>query len=1157
MQQQTSRMYGIKVKETRDWFDFHDIRLLYDKENKEWKLKSLCDNLWYNGKNYKIGEYIDPDNLHLHEGGEFLLRMMAQYENEETGKYDNWMYDIIGNAVGEVSYGEGDIKYKIVTSDTDPSFYGLVTVYKYEGGIIKSTKKFTYKNINNHKAVWGEDSYYKAFNLYFDYIKEDDPHEPMHFKCIANGDYLSYNDTHYQINQVIKSWSATTQESFEIKDDINRHKVKSYDKNVCPPITLRRRCGSTKEPVVKDRESIVTYVYHDHKDVYYNGHHHKAMYLVYDNSYATSCWAKTFGKMFAVTYADPYWFLMCIKDDLIIGSVRHKKNDLLASWKEGETISLSGTYKQVKKIPKAKGAKYDKVLYDIQCSTSDDSITITRLFNNEPKESRTFSPADVRVRFENLEFVLNGEMWTIYSKCDFIHYDGKTYVDGKPIFSFPISDDFHIQIEDQSNMYMIESITRYDVNTETIVSTTYRVWTSEIDRTIKIEKTRNGKVEPWESVRYYDVLYKNFKYDALVIDFDYYTKKWSLISNSDEFYCEGTNYKKNETVAEWGYYDIVKFNYITVLGTTPGGVRFDSTFIKSSGEDYVSNDLDEEITYDNLGMIKILYSSTKGYWELRSLNDYCWCEGTNYTTDEVIMSFKNREIIEDTTIMFQIPEPFMNLVYQVYTSVDVINDVTNFSISQVGGNAVTFSSKKKLTDETKSYTTEEAKSLYGYIWQRAPEPTPPPIPSAYLLMALYDMHTNFKSAFTKVYPGGLIPKIAVSQTTPLHQNTTGGEYFKRTVSNTEYLFWTERIGLPPLYTILNYGNSVIYTRFHDGTSYINLDFCVLLQNGSEIVFTYAESRDLYKGTYTVDFGDNECVIRIYNIESLDYEFSYGVSYTTFVTSNYSFSCIALAGFNNQYDIGFKYISGEILPIVANGEDLESLRLYCRSHYQFDFIPSGFELPCQFEESILMYCQVYRIRSDWWSNITTAWYGTIIARYDIVNNEMEYYDRFGIKERYTKIYKFEGDTYLQTDGAHWNYLDTDSGLIKLDGDKDLHVYKLEDENIYLNMGVMADRTIFREVTETGIPSPITPKVEIRRLDSDEPIEISLFQGTPIDTMSVNIIPSYDNYSDKLVLLLNYHSKNVIAIMNSPYWDSGGNADFAWELENYGIDEDYNN
>ena len=176
------------------------------------------------------------------------------------------------------------------------------------------------------------------------------------------------------------------------------------------------------------------------------------------------------------------------------------------------------------------------------------------------------------------------------------------------------------------------------------------------------------------------------------------------------------------------------------------------------------------------------------------------------------------------------------------------------------------------------------------------------------------------------------------------------------------------------------------------------------------------------------------------------------------------------------------------------------------------------------------------------------FGTVMARYDITYNSIEYFNKYSIKEYSSKLYKYRNKTFLLTHGRWWNWVDVQSGEVLGDGDPNIRIYEINSEESYMDLSVPI-KTIQMEI-EGVIPGPTLPNIEINRLDSQEPYSFIMFRGDVINTMPVTLGPRYAEYSDKFVLNI----EKIIIVMNNPFWEES-NSNYAWSLDNYGIDNNY--
>ena len=473
-------------------------------------------------------------------------------------------------------------------------------------------------------------------------------------------------------------------------------------------------------PKTYDKETVCTDILHTHTSVYYNGKWHVGMYLLYDNPSIANCWMKKVGSL-AITYAKPYWFLMTTQAGIEYGGQVYEARKLIRSWSSNDFVNMSLYYHKTRKreLPNPDTDKFNKLVYDVQCFAPDGQVTLTYEINTVPQDSVTFYPSDSPVRFHNIEFKASSDKWTIYSKCGYIKFDGKTYKTNKAIFSVGFDENLHVEIKDESNIYEIEETTTYTVKSVQVGSISYKLWTTTIDKSLKIEKTVDTTSEPWITVRYYEAMYEPVTIDDLIIEFSNVDMKWYLKSNNDDLYCNGSNYKKGELIDCWDYEYIQNLKYITVLViSAEDGIEIKK--ISSGDIPYISEDIDE--IYDE--GIKICYSASKGLWQIISVNDETYYNGLRFSEGQIIVSFKDRTILDQFSILVkkEVEDdvvPFINVMYTCYTGVDLINGITTLTVNGMSW------ANKSATDANKStiVTKDTARSMYGYIWQK--EETPP------------------------------------------------------------------------------------------------------------------------------------------------------------------------------------------------------------------------------------------------------------------------------------------------------------------------------------------------------------------------------------------------------------------------------------------------
>ena len=719
---QSSRLYGIKVKEHINYYEYDDIKLSYN--NGVWIVTSLYDNVWKDGVNYPKDSII----ANFNDGAKVDYKIMAQHSEEGSSIYTNYMYDVVSNPVEHPEYGTKNISYRVLTESL--GMFKL-KVYKTENGIIVAEKEVTAKRIREYKK-YNSGNLYPVFNLLFDW-------NDTSFSCVSDTDYITYQGLQYLTGTVIATWPGNTSIDLNnIKDDTNKHESASVSKDTLPMVMMTKRLGraTVKPTITKDRKTIFSDTYYDHKDVYYNGRRHKAMYLVYDNpDMGLGCWHRLSNiNGFVITYADPFWFLMTTQANVEYNGRVYMDRKLLKCWKPEETVNLSLRQTKYRKRPlKDPNVKnFDKIVYDVQCSAVDGRITVTKEINQVPQDSTSFLPSDAPVSYNNLLFRASSTKWSIYSKSGYINFSGHTYNKGQLILTFGINEDVHIEIKDQTNVYEIDEVINYTVKTVRLNSTSYSIWTSKIDKSLKIKKVANEDEAPWKTVYYYDAMYENYIYDDIRIDFDNKTMSWAIISNSDNLYYNGTNYKQYETIYEFGYDTVLSPITIEVTTSSSDSIEIKAQSSKSSsGNQDIDTTIPEELYEGELADFELHHSASKGMWKLIACDDNTWVNGKNYLSGSTIFTLKDKETFGPQSILIQkyIDEQLTNVMYTIVESYDILNNITTVHMEKVGaGEYYDFTDKNTdPKDICHIVTKDQMKTLYGWIWKRwsdGPTPTP-------------------------------------------------------------------------------------------------------------------------------------------------------------------------------------------------------------------------------------------------------------------------------------------------------------------------------------------------------------------------------------------------------------------------------------------------
>ena len=775
MSRQSSRMYGVKVKEKINYYEFGDagtgkqITLSYS--NKVWTVKAggklqphIPVSWWRNGVEYIWGDTI----LTFNDGADVTFHIMEQDRSEVP--YINLMYDIFGNMAMNAEYGTKEVYYRILPGSKQYS----CKVYKYVNGLIESTKEFTSEDIIKYKRSYSEmkpGTLYPVYNMLFDWHGMDPSsgYPQMSFQAISNSNYIKYNGTTIEKGSTIRTWQAIGFSGFEVTDDTNKHEaVKMTDEDAADVKLVKRNGGLTICDETKNNKTIYSDLMHDHNEAYYNGYWHNAMYLVYDNPGVDGCWRKRLNSV-ALTYADPFWFLVTATAGVQYNGYTYEKQKLLKSWRPTESVNIS-LREEISRKRATPNKTAEKFVYDIEEQGGVDSVTIkwqqvVTVIDQEGHshkeyidiETRTFTSSESVVNFRNLQFRVFGSKWTIFSKCGYIKFDGKTYPKGRSILSFSIAEAIHIEIGDDTNIYEIKELRLYSIKTpNSDVTINYRIITSEMTNALKLIKMSGDKEEPWVTVNNFDAMYEPFKCDDISVRFDREDKIWELYSNNDSLFYNGTNYKKGSTIKTWHFGDIFSISGITVVHPSTEALQASVQIIKD-GKIVKNNDIEEDIGWydpDDLDF-HLSYSYSKGTWLFKAIHN-CWIEGVNYTTGSILRTFKTKNVVSPFTMMFrhyeeEAPDIPVNVLYQVSVSIEPVSGVTTVDINCPGHGSNSYSDKdiSNEADKALTFTTVDAKSMYGYIWKKY-SPTPP-TPDYYDTMFLVYRRNTYSG-----YSGGVL-----------------------------------------------------------------------------------------------------------------------------------------------------------------------------------------------------------------------------------------------------------------------------------------------------------------------------------------------------------------------------------------------------------------
>lgn len=756
MGKQTSRMYGVKKKTRVNYYEFGDESngwsITISFSNGVWTVKAggtLNDpgqllpkgqcSWWMNGTEYHKGDTIVTFN----EGDEVTYHIMEQHR--DTIPYTNYMYDIYGNAATNVNYGNKEVEYKLVTTSTTNHEFKVI---KYENGIPNSTRKVSDKEITKYKERYSEiyeNPQYKVFNLIFDWhgTNPESGHVPMSFECISNSNYISYNGNPKSINQTILEWQAVNSINETIKDDTNKHQAQGAIKSEKPTVALVKRLGGyLKGRQELTSETIMHDVMYDHKEAYYNGHYHKAMYLVYDNPGVEDCWMKKIKNALALTYADPFWFLMTTTSGIEYNGTTYEARKLIRSWKPETSVNmtLTQTISKAKVIPEDEYS--DKFLYTVFSEEGSNDIGVyykqnVPTDNGEGEivdnwtvvDSEAFGTDSSPITYKKLAFLYSNGIWTIVSKGAHIVYNGKTYKSNKVIAKFTAGTNYTIDIGDESSRYSSD-------NYEHIV---YDIEESEgVDSlTVKKQIVTNVKYSEGHTTKHYtDLDSITFSSsDSPVtfynIQFKASNGKWTIYSKCGYIKFSGRLYPKNRSILS---FDVSERIHIEIADETD---KYEVTEVRTYkvetplssetvGYEVHTSELTREmkIVKNNNGVeepwislksyqaeyvpyvvddISFLYFNKTRTWELYSNSDNLYYNGTNYKLGELLASWgyldnfkiSGISVSKPSTDAIQVTTRIKKSSGTVVSNNDVNEDIAWYDEEYPDFN-VSFSFKKKI-----------------------------------------------------------------------------------------------------------------------------------------------------------------------------------------------------------------------------------------------------------------------------------------------------------------------------------------------------------------------------------------------------------------------------------------------------------------------------
>ena len=1191
-----------------------------------------------------------------------------EVEGSQYGPHDyitTWTWDqdinltVYDYSEPAVPYVPEDDKYPVieVQFDTKAGSNDTVIVSKISDGVTISSKEITSEEILKSKFKGSRLRIFENFLMDFNSNASEQA-----FSVYSDSNYIKYNGTYVGQNKEIESWPVISNVSFKVVDETNRH-TKTIKKN--DSFVVHLTINGSGDQDLKKGDKIYSAVFHDHVNMYYNGHYHRAAWLAYDQPNVPGHY-KTLGGL-AIGWCDPYWVLITTAEGIYFGGMTYQARKLLKTWEDDDAVHLTLTQKKARKKTelndkdseiirytiitdensnkinlvkyvndlettkssfnpelvenrtfngiaftvsngiinlysksdyvkfqnegyKAKtfitswainekanfevyDKDFDKIQYVMDTSLSSNVMTITKEINDLVDDTVEFNPdTTANLDFHNIRFsVKNGKIY-VYSKSDFIKLSGSTYKKGNQIINWPIEEKVYFAIVDESIKYEVVTSITYNVDTEQVTEVDYLIETIgdeqwkplRVQKRVPIEDSTGRiidyKLAGEEIINYYDCVRPPYYIydDKLQFEFNLGYYVWYLKSASDDVYVNNEQYPAGTLIRSWNWANVERFDDIGHIEDSHKEVRLKSTTVdtKKSYEtthEYITNptytvetktdDRTLILTCDQPGSSTVTHNLT--WHEIHSVTWYTFYElQFNYTTETGWTMRANSNLLVVSNKLLRKGETISKWGYN-----DNIDMTVNVLLEDI-------KHTQKTDIEKALMVSTEDEWLYGYIWRRFDGPVPPPTDkSLYIVVALYK--SSVGSAITSIYSNSTPLEITVnnkfSQSEPWVINT--GHFNKVTIDGTTHVFWSRTSGSSPTYVVDNYGNYVNRVVYYMNDTQVSISYCVLLQNG-DIVYQYdASSSETLKGKYTISYIHDVCRITITDpVVILEQSFAWLSLWTTFIVTNDGFVSIDFdGGWKNSRLTGFKYYDGNISQINNNIEALNAINAEL-SGSGCTVLADHFEgnTAIRFGSSIVSNCRIGKTPQTF-ADLDMSYFGQVIMKYDFGSNSISYYNRYSTKQLYEKVYSANNKKYLWTSGPYWTYIASTSPVtIDIGGDLKYYLYEMESVDDYLNLPAPIS-TQERDVNRSGlIPSVVNPTIDINRLDSDTPFKISpLTTFDILDNIPIKPGPVYSDYTDKVII----HQNGIVAVLDTVSFSQAAN-NFAWSLDNYGINNDYN-
>lgn len=686
MGNQSSRIYGIKVKEHRNYFEYPaenpEIKIYYDANaSKQWIIKSNYDSIWYNGQSYPSGYTV----ISFKDGTDCQNNpFMLMAPHEEDGIIVNYFYRITGRfasypeielneefdiseeaVISEPSENESDNVRYTIESGRPGNHYSQLYVRKFINNEEVGHTIVTPESINAYKVAHSSNyyNYLKVFNaLLFDWrgMAPSIYEEPYSFILYSNVTYLEWNGITRMRHTKITEWTWDTEVNMDIQDFSRQYDpVESSDKD---NIKYNIASNSNNSEIINvqkmvNNSVVVTKSVSKNDILSYKNTNHGNPLRVFDNLlFDCLQLPESYPNYTFVIKADNSY----LKYD---GNWINYGNDI-TSWPTNAFVNFeiedySNRYEQ----QVLEGDKYNVYIEHIKWNSQyqywvnvDSPIALTKdevcydifydhkemYYNNHYHKAAWLvydQPSEGYKKIGKLAIMYADPFWVLITTADGIYWNGHTYKGRKLLKMW--KDDEAVDL----TMIRTESRKKTTFGNE-YDRIRYTVITNNGDSKIKLTKYIND-IKSTESI--FNPLTTEQRTFSGIVLYCINTSVISMYSKSDDLTVDGIPYTTNEKIGEWlisekvsysiNDKDYQKVNYVITTSELNNTI----TLIKQI------NDLeDDTVVFDPetdcpLNFYNIRFAYSNGKVSVYSKCDYIKLSGSTYKNGNLITNWPLEE----------------------------------------------------------------------------------------------------------------------------------------------------------------------------------------------------------------------------------------------------------------------------------------------------------------------------------------------------------------------------------------------------------------------------------------------------------------------------------------------------------------------------------